>query len=335
LREFAASEVPHHIGYALEKITLLLDLDGKLHSQLGYAEPDYYVRLQAMHALAVLVRPVQRRRLDEYQAGLGNSARRLALQLVEKVKSDVLEKGIKPLAIARLLTRVFDVLRDLSTDEASELLDLFEMLDARGSCFLFMYFAERREQEHSEIPFDPRPFKERLKRISRERPSFARIVASQCRDIVSDGDANREKNFTVFEPYWESLFDFRDGEIFPLLYQTLEITLSWPLKYDSHRTLLKKAISNETGWLRESSDQKTSWGPPKGLLGVILKKSGEDFLDMLQHIANELDETISFFSTSDYVRLFKSFVPSTAEVQIKYTKVQKRLKQLYPEMFEE
>jgi hypothetical protein len=335
LMEFASAKTPDPIAYALEGTELLLDLDGRLHTRLGYSEPDYYVRLQSMHALTVLVNLVQRKRLDEYQVGLGNSAKQLAVHLVTKVKNDIIERDIKPSDIANSLINVFDGLRDLSTDEASELLDLFEKLDTHRSCYLFMYFAEFREQEYPEIPFDPHSFKERLHRIINKRPSFARMVASECCNIVDNDNTTRESDFSTFEPYWESLFQSQDRELFRLLYKTLEKTLTWPSKYSYHRNLLKNAISNEAAYLRQSSIQKSSWGAPIELLDVILKKSIEDFLDILQHIVNELDETISFFSTSDYVRLFKSFQPSTAEIQIKYNKIEKCLKQLYPEMFEE
>lgn len=334
LTEFAQAKEPDQVAYALEMTERLLDLDHSLHSQLGYTSPDYYVRLQALRPLTVLLHPAQRIKLDEHRLGLDKRPIEIALLLVKNIKEDVGENGLRPSAVVDSLIEVFDQIRDLSTDEASELLDLFEALDVQRSVRLFMYFAEFRKMNFPDIPFDAKPFKERLKRVIREKPNFGKMMALECRDIASNCNEACKRDFIALEPYWESLQQSEDGEMFPLLYQTIEITLTWHSKYDSHRELLKKVISMECTYLKNDTNQKSAWGPPIELLNIIQKQSDEDYLDVLQHIANELDETISFIATSDYLRQLNSFRPSGSLVKVKYNKLRKQFKSLYPEMFD-
>ena len=334
LIKLAASKDCGMMEYAFNMIRILIDLDGKLASKLGYVEPDLYVRAQALVPLADLANPVRRKTLNEFKSGLGDSIKDLALSVIRKTKDDIYKERMNPVEIVERLIRVFSHIRDLNTNEAKEILLFFEQQKAKDSQFLFIYYAIYREHQYDSIPFDASFFKEKLKELCKDNEIFRPKLSWQFWVTVDNDEKKNEHEFDKMECYWELLFSKYDERVFDYIYNTLEITLKWPDKYESHKELLKKAFDMQIDYYKSFEQEVRLWGPKKKILQIVKEHSTLDFINIFNYFIEKLNENIIFFSMTDWILLFKSVKSELSNDIELYKKIELRLRDLYPLDFE-
>ncbi len=334
LEEFAGSNDPQLVKYALEKTELLLDLDGELVRKLGYTEPDYYVRLQAFLPLILLAHPAKRKLLDDLKPGLGGFVKRLCQRIIAVVQNDILKCGIKPKAICARLVDVFSSLKDLDTQEAKSLLKFFEKEGEEDSYFLFLYYAIYREEQYQHISFDPSYFKRKLRQLCRSTNVFRSKIAHEVWDVVREQTQNNRDHFQRREPYWRLLFNLFEKEVFYCLYRTLETTLGWPDKYSSHKKLLKRAIQKETECLRKVKEPVQAWELGPGIFRFLKEHDVADFLSVLHFLLLHIDENIHYYGMKEWIAMFKAIKPVPKSQRQISDRIKDRLVDLYPEEFQ-
>ena len=334
LLKLAANKDCSLMEYAFCKIKMLIDLDGELALKLGYEEPDLYVRAQALVPLAELANPSRRKMLNEYKNGLGDSIKDLSLGIIRRTKDDIYKERINPVEIVERLIRVFSYIRDLNTDEAKEILLFFEQQKAPDAQFLFIYYAIYREYQHESIPFDSLYFKEKLEELCKENEFFRPKLSWQFWVTAEDDEKKNKHEFGAMECYWELLFSKYDKRVFDCIYNTLEITLKWPDKYESHKELLKKAFDMQIDYYKSLGQNENLWDPRKEILQIIKEHSVLDFLDIFSYIIEKLVDNIYFFSMSDWISIFKSVKSELSDKIDLYNKIELKLRDLYPFEFE-
>lgn len=334
LREFAVSDRPELVKYALDKTEMLLDLDGRLAEALGYTEPDYYVRLQGLLPLALLAHPAKRELLDDLELGLGGHVRQLCQRTITVVQNDIVKHAIKPKAISARLVDVFSNLRDLDTQEAKSLLRFFEKEGEKDAYFLFLYYAMYRAEQYPHIPFDPSYFKKKLRQLCRSSNVFRPKIAHEVWDIAREGSPRNRQLFERREPYWTLLFNLYDKEVFYCLYRTVEITLTWPERYSSHKKLLKRAINTETDHLRKAMEPVQAWELGPEVFRILRDHDIADFLDVLHFLVGRLADNTSYYGMTECIHIYQSIHPVPRNLRELYDKVGDRLRDLYPEEFQ-
>ena len=335
LHTLIASNEPNIMKYALEKTELLLDLDGSLAKRIGYEEPDYYVRFQAIFSLAELAHPWRRKTLNEFESRMGDKIKTLAFKLVEIVENDIKNSNIKPIAVLENLVPVFKYIKDLDTYEAKRIVNFFEKYKITDSYSLFIYFAIYREDQYKDISFDSEYFKNKLKILCNTRNDFKPKIAWEFFKIVEDKNIDNKIHFDKIENYWKLLFDEYQKEVFEDVYNTLEITLTWPEKYDSHKELLKKAIQEETNYFKNSNQPVTLWGIDCNIFKILKDHDQDDFLDVFCFLLESINENIQYFRMREWIIIFKSLTPKPDDKIEIYNKIKSRLIELLPEEFEE
>lgn len=330
LQEFAVNNDPGLMEYGLEKTRMLLDLDGELAGKLGYAEPDLYVRVQALYPLLELAHPWRRKELNGYKPGLGDSVKTLALEVVETTDRQFNSKRTRPKALLSLLASVFSSIRDLTADEARRIVGFFEDYGVTEAHFLFVYFAEF-DQDKS---FNSTFFKKKLRVMCRKPNSFRVNFAQVFREMADDGNKKKTKNFERIEQYWKLLFEEYQQEVFDDLYRTLEITLTWPKKYRAHRKLLKKALKKEIAYFKNKKVAVQLWDPGTEIFHTLKEHSDDDFLEVFSFLAKNLNENIHYFHMKDWIAMFRSIKPRTNDQKSLYAEVELLLKDLYAEYLE-
>ncbi len=330
LQKFAVSNDPELMKYALEKTKILLDLDGELTKKLGYPEPDLYVRSQALVPLLELALLWRRKKLDEYQKGLGDSVKKLAFDVVDITDRQFKSKEAKPKSMLRYLVSIFSYIRDLTTDEAKRILKFFEDHEQTEAYFLFIYFAEFKRDES----FDSSFFKKKLKGMCKKRGAFRESFSREFW-ITAEGD-NKEKtnNFEKIEQYWKLLFNEYQKEVFEDLYRTLEITLTWRSKYEAHKERLKTAFDKEINYYKGVGKPVQLWEPGREIFKILRDYSDEAFLEVFYGLIKSLNENTHYFWIKDWIATFKSIKPKTKIQKTLYGNLNSILRKMYPEYLE-
>lgn len=335
LKYFAASNQAELMKYSLEKVEILLDLDGKLCKKLGYSEPDYYVRLQALIALIEIAK--RREVLNSFQNGLGDYVKALSFRVLDNLINTIKTSNARPTSIVNILVNIFSYIRDLTTNEARKTLNFFEEQKEADAYFLFIYFAIYREKQFKSKPFQSKYFKEKLTDICLSKNVFRQKIAWYFWRIVEDKSGKNKRNFDVIEEYWSLLFEVYEEDIFRDLYHVLEHTLCWPEKYQSHKELLKKAIKKETEFFKNLREPKHLWTVKKEIFEILKTSSVNDFLDCCDFLIRSIsfNDNINYFVMPDILKMFHLIKPSslTKNERDLYSKVKSELKERYPEKF--
>jgi hypothetical protein len=327
IQRFAITNEPELMEYAFEKTKILLDLDGALAKKLGYSEPDLYVRAQALVPLIELSHPWRRKRLNEYKNGLGNAVKRLAFDVVDITDKQFKSKEASPKSIMERLVSVFSNIRDLNIEEAKRILKFFEDCEEIEAHFLFIYFAEFNQ----DISFDSTFFKEKLKEMCLKRNPFRGSFSLEFWGIAENDHKEKTTNFEKTEEYWKLLFEDYQKEVFDDLYRTLEITLTWDNRYETHRALLEKAFDKEINYYKSIKEPVQLWEPAGEIFQVLKERSDDDFLEVFFHLVRNLNENIHYFWIKDWISLFKSIKRTTKNQERLCNKISTILRDLYPE----
>lgn len=331
IQKFVITNEPNLMEYAFAKTKILLDLDGMLAKKLNYSEPDLYVRQQALVPFIELSHPGRRRLLSRQ---LNDSIKATAFEILRIMNEQIKSKNANPISLNEHLVHVFSYIRDVSTDEAKEILAFFEDNKISEAHFLFVYFAVYRKEQFKEIPFDPKYFEEKLVYLCQNDDQFRKSLAWEFWRTAEDDKKNKTKHFDNIEKYWKLLFEKYDQQTFDDLYRTLEITLNDSAKYAEHKGLLKEALKKETDYLKTNKIQAQLWEPGREIFQILKNHSDDDFLDVFGHLVENLNENIYYFWIKDWIRMFNSIKPVTPIQKKSSRKVKSVLKNLYPEYLE-
>ncbi|MCK4666163.1 hypothetical protein KAU33_05415 [Candidatus Dependentiae bacterium] len=325
LHEFVVTNKPELMKYAFEETKILLDLDGKTAGKIGkgYTEPDLYVRKQAMVPLVELAHPARRKRMNEYEEGLGDQIKVIAFELLESTDKLFIE-GYKPYAIVKHLLTMFSYIRDISTTKANNVLDFFEKYEIDRADFLFIYFAEFKKEKD----FDKKRFQERLKKLCREDSTFKEKFAFEFWRIAKDS----KTNFQKIKKYWKEILKKYDKRSFEGIYYSFEEIFKWNLKeseYNEYLKLFKNTLETEMKYHLENKKPITLWFPHDIAFELIFKDHQEDFLDLfelfLKYNKKYLDENIDvrYYVIHDLEKIFNA-----NEKEIKNKKRYKKIKKI-------
>jgi len=333
LHKVAVSNEPKLMKYALEKLRILLDLDGSLARKLGYPEPDYYVRLQALAPLTELAHFGRRILMSKFEEDLGNEVKLLASEVMDSVDSDLESGEANPAKIVGFLARMFCDIMDLDTDEAIRVIDFFETHEQVETAFMLVYFAEFRERQFQDIPFEARFFKDKLREVC---SSGGWLSGAASREFWMIARSDERDSFGKIEEYWRLLFSEYEKEVWEELYRTLKRTILWPGRYQEHRELFEKAVSTEFDHLASQPGHQQIWGLDRDTIFKILHdRSVENFIDAFEILVGKLTEYIHYTGMSQLLPMFKAIDPTSEALRVKCQGIRKRLIELYPEDFED
>ena len=327
LQKFVITNKPKLMEYAFEKTKILLDLDGTLAKKLHYSEPDLYIRQQALVPLIELSHPARRKLLREE---VSNSVKEIAFKILRITDKQIKSGEANPISLVKHLVHVFSYIRDLSTDEAKEVISFFESHRVSKAHFLFIYFAVYRKKQYKEIPFDSKYFENKLVYLCQRDDDFRRAFAGEFWRIAENDRKNKTNHFDSIEKYWRLLFKKYDQQVFDNLYRTLEITLKDPARYKEHKKLLKDALKKEIEYLKTNKISAQLWEPGREIFQTLKEHSDNDFLDVFSQVIDDLDEGIHYFWMKDWIAIFKS-IKVTSKNKKLYNRVESKLKNLYPE----
>lgn len=264
IQKFALKNEYEPLIYALDMTTKLADMDGSLSSALGYSERDLYVMAQAMVPLTELAHPYRRRVLEQHSPGKGLEVKDLALSVLRFLKSEFKSGNSKPNAVAEYVVMVFDKIRDLSNDEATEVLDFFELGGFEKAVSLFIFFAIFQQKAYPKSQFNQTPFLERLEKLCSTKNPIRQTLSWQIWRGLDD------KTLPVADrPSLERLIPLflneYEADVFSHISHIVEIGLRREGQYQQYFDILRKAISIEIAELQKAS------GHPR----ISLRKSGE------------------------------------------------------------
>ncbi len=152
--------------------------------------------------------------------------------------------------------------------------------------------------------------------------------------MAEDDNKKKTNNFKRIEKYWKLLFEEYQKEVFDDLYRTLEITLKWPNKYQTHKELLKTALDKEISYYNNAQESAQLWKPDKEVFQILSTHNVNDFLEVFYFLVSKSDESIRYFCISGCIEIFKSIEPTTQKQRNLHRKVTLKLKDLYPEYLE-
>jgi len=330
LQKFIITNVPELMEYAFEKTKVLLDLDGILAKKLRYSEPDLYVRQQALVPLIELSPPGRRKLLRKE---VSNSVKEIAFKILKITDKQIKSGEANPISLVEHLVDVFYYIRDLTTDEAKEVLSFFESHKISKACFLFVYFAVYRKNQYKEIPFDFKYFEEELTYLCQKDDNFRRALAWEFWQIAENDKKNNTNSFAEIEKYWKLLFKRYDQQVFKDLYRTLEITLTDSTKYNEHKKLFKKALKMEFEYLRNHKEEYLR-EPTEKIFQILKEHSDDDFLDAFGYLIENLNENICYLRIKECIAIFMS-IKVTAKNRKVWNKIKFKLENLYPEYLQE
>jgi len=334
IQKFVITNKPELMEYAFEKTKILLDLDGTLAKRLHYSEPDLYVRQQALVPFIELSHPGRRKLLKEE---IRNSIKETAFKILRTIDKQIKSGEANPVSLIENLVHVFSYIRDISTDEAKEVLSFFESYKISEAHFLFVYFAvyRKKDERYKEVPFDSKYFEDKLTYLCQENDDFRQALAWESWRILEDDKKNNTNHFDDIEEYWKLLFKKYDRQTFDYLYRTLEITLTDPTKYKEHTKLLKDALKKEIEYLKVNKISVQLWEPGREIFQILKEHSDDDFLDIFSQLVESLNENIHYFWMKDWISIFKSIEPLSKKQKKIYNKIRLQLKNLYPEYLED
>lgn len=335
LHELAITNQVDLMAYALNRAEILVDLDGKLAKQLGHAEPNYYVRLQALAPLLELAHPIRRKMLDNYQSGLGMRIKHIVFNLLKSIDRNYSENN-KPIAIIEGLVNIFSYVRaEYSESEARAALEIFEKHNIEKAYFLFIYYAIYRELETGFGAFDSEWYKSKLTFLCSTENVFRKSISWDIwRSAYDNKSVNIKIEFNEIEIYWKMLFEIYNKEVYDHLYNTLEITLAWPDRYNGHLFLLKKAIKMELDSLAKNNQQVNVWGVTEKMFEIVKHHSTKDFLETYLILLENIDSNlIWYYDTTKFIEIFKTIHPESDHIDI-YNRISQLLLMKYPDLYE-
>lgn len=332
LQKFVLTNEPELMEYAFEKTRVLLDLDGTLAMKLNYKEPDLYVRKQALVPFIELAHPWRRNKLNEYRSGLGDRVKQTAFEILSDTKRQLSLKEAKPIALEEFLVSIFSYIRDLTVEEANQVLEFFKEQKETEAHFLFTYFAEFIKEES----FDSALFKKKLEILCSTDNPFKQKFAWEFWITAEDDKKDGTSNFSKIEKYWKLLLEDYDPNVFNHIFRTLNVTLFHTDKYLEHKKFFKKAIDKQITFHITNKQSASLWEPGSETFKILAEQDVNYFLEIFEFMLGKLNDAtkgkidISYYSMKDWINIFKSIIPLNSQTNI-CDNISLLINDLYPE----
>ena len=297
---------PKELEKAFLWIKTLMDLDGSLADAIkSFPRPNVYLRWFASLPLKSLSYYQTRQDLNNYKSRLGNEVKQFVFQLLKQTEKEVEKYSYTPPhKLFDQILYIFDVIRDLNTQEAKTVLDFIKKFNVAEYSHLFIYYALYRDKEFSE-PFDSSEFKKVLKSVCCQNLHGTlkeKISAVIYKNIKSE-DKNKPPDFDFFdkmEPYWICLFKSISKPMYFSLTGVLSIVLAKNLKfYEEYKKYLFIFFKDMIKTALESGDDFTH---SQEVFLVVSEKNPDDLIKILLLILKEGDTARGTFPLSYEVR---------------------------------
>ncbi len=319
------------LEYALEKIKILIDLDGSLARRLGYSEQDLYVVGQAIVPLIEMAHPYRRNLMNQHKAGLGDEVKTLAFELLKFLDDQFRQNKSQPNYPSEYLVNVFSYIRDLDTAQASTVLDFFEQAEIERPAFLFIFFGLFRKKEFPSISFDPIPFEERLRRLCSQKSSMRETLSWQLyRTLDSESEKVTDDEVDAIDSIIPLLLKDYQPRVFTYISMTIENALTDDRRYQKYFDLLREAIRIEVKELQAKRDY------PKICLRktakILADKNISDFLTVLNDILSVSDpqsgEGVYGTNLHSMIEQFKKIEQAPQQEQARYDEAKQKLTEI-------
>ncbi len=300
---------PKELEKAFFWVKILMDLNSSLANKItGFPKPNYYLRWFASIPLISLSYYQTRKTLNKYKPGLGDEVKKFAFQLLNQTTKEVEKYKRTPNELFNQIGNIFNVIRDLNTQDAKTVLDFIKTFNVAEYSYLFIYYALLRDKEpiiSSEIPFDSKFFKKILKNICcenssntlKEKLSFTiyKWIKSEDKNIPPDFDF-----FNKIEPYWISLLKNTNPSMYLFLIGVLSIVLSKNSDfYEKYKKYLFTLIKDMIKTALKSGDYFTH---SQQTFLVVAEKNPDDLITILLLILEKGDTARGIFPLSYEVR---------------------------------
>lgn len=333
LKYFVLTNDPSMMAYAYEKIKILMDLDGVLAKKLEYSEPDLYIRKEALVPFLDLSDYWRRGKLNEYRAGLGDEIKLYALNLLRQINDQFEAKLSKPYDLIEYLIHVFSFIRDLSVDDATAVLSIFERRGAAKAAFLFIYYAEFVEDDQK---FNSKPFKDKLRVLCSSESPFKGQLAWEFWNLAQNDQQKSTDDFLRVEPYFEHMVNIYDKEAYEHIYRVIEVEIASPSKYAKYKNMFMKAFKIEIDSHIKNKQNAQLWGAEEDVFQIILGQSLDDFLSVFSFLLKMISDAtkkgilVNCYYMNELVKAYKAINPKTEMQRGLCKEIQRLLEELYP-----
>jgi len=296
--------VSGHLAWVIQKLTFY---QKHITRALSYTEQllsrkNLYVKSQAIIPLIEIAK--RRQWLDGYgkrpYQGAYEEFHKLVFDLLKLVKDHQNYN-----AIAKLLSYIFWYYRDLSTEEAIQVLDSLKISDQSAESFVYFGIFRQRHYKDQPIEFDGEKLDEKLKKIIRNK-NHQRLVARISWNFwrILDKDRNEFDTIKPYidliieQPYQKGIYVYIEQIITDWMKDRPEVCIRW------YKSMLSR--------ISEFVDQKNQL---QALGGLWLMSTEKTVQAIANHSSNELlevmEKLVSFWEKGVFIgspkRLFETF----------------------------
>ena len=255
------------LAKAFSWIKILMDLDGFLADRIpGFPQPNYYLRHFALIPLTTLSYYRTRANLNKYKTGLGDEVKSFSFAVLKQTEKEIENNNYKPNRLLNHIGMLFDVIRDLTEEEAKKALCFIRKFNVSGFSYLFIYYAVFREKEalFAKMGFKSDWFKKELQDICKSRSDELKSPISF--DIYKNIENKNKKSqkpepdFDFFEKvkdYWALLFENINKNTWYSLMRTLDFVLD---RNTSYYSFYKKYFFKLTEQILASIEESEEYG---------------------------------------------------------------------------
>ena len=224
-----------HLAWSIQKLACR---KGYITKALGYTKKllshkNLYVRLQAIFPLIEIAR--RRQWLDGYgkrpYRGTYKEFRESVFHLVKLVAKNPTYE-----VIAKRLCDVFNYYKDLSTEEAEDVLDALKITDRSGALFVYFGIFRQRHYIDQSIKFDGQRVDQKLNRIIKNRSKkYARLRSDITWHLWKVLDESPDEFSTIRpyidlilkQPYQKDIYDDVERIISDWVIRRPDLCISW------------------------------------------------------------------------------------------------------------
>ena len=274
---------------AFSWIKILIDLDGSLANKIpDFPKPNYYLRYFALIPLTNLSYYSTRKNLNEYKPGLGDKIKDFAFEILEQTEREIETHKYNPTGLLDRIGMLFDIIRDLSEEEAKKVVYFIRKFNISEVAHLFIYYAIFREQDRlfAGMDFKSKWFKKELQDICKSQADkLKREISFIIYKSIENTNEETKKikpNFDLFDKvkdYWMLLFQNINKDMQFSLIRTLAFVLDRDKSYyNKYKKYLFKLIEKTLENTEESDGYFLDWDET---LQAVSKHNPDDLIEIL------------------------------------------------------
>jgi hypothetical protein len=306
-----------------EYIAKALDYTKRL---LGHK--NLYVKLQAIIPLIEIA--ARRQWLDGWskrpRVGKYKEFHKLVFYLV-----DLVAKNPNYKAIAKWLCNVFAYYKDLSTEEAEQVLDALKITEESAGLFVYFGVFRQRHYKNQDIKYNGEKLEERLKEMikNNEKEDYRRLRASISWYLWKILDENRNEfetlqpfiDLILEQPYQKDIYDDIERIISDWIKDRPDICIKWYKqmlsKVSDFVIQSKNTLPQGSLWLKHTSE----------IIDSIAKYDPDELLELMKQL-------VSFWKEGAFIgnpkRLFESY--KLVSVESRKEEIKKEFQKWYNSM---